>query len=242
MPCAVYAIYNNVTGKMYVGSSVDTDRRFKKHICTLNNGSHHNKHIMAAWRKDGDESFDFIILENVTKRAIMEREQWWLDFYQAYNRDYGYNSAKNATMPMLGVNHSEDTRRRMSTSRKGVAHTEEWSKKIGDSQKGRKLSSAQLAMMPEITKALWKNEEYRGRQRIARVGRSQSPEHKENRGASIRGRKRSDNSSGFACVQKHRNKWAYRFVIRGTPYCAGGFASPEEANTACLSLREQLGV
>ena len=240
--CGIYAIYNIYNGKIYIGSALDMTRRYNKHIRTLILGTHHNGHLQSAWNNDGEDAFVFFPILFCEKDEVKDKEQWWIDFYKSYDNRHGYNISRSTIAPMLGRRHSDESRLSMSKSRKGVPHTKEGYKKIGDSQKGRKFSEERIVNMSEIAKSMWESEEYRERQKIARVGRLLSVEHKENLGASRRGRKRSDNSSGFVCVSKQHNKWIYRFAIRGNLYRSGGFNSAEEANAACLSLRANLGV
>lgn len=37
----VYLITNNINGKMYIGSSINIERRWKEHLRDLRNGNHH---------------------------------------------------------------------------------------------------------------------------------------------------------------------------------------------------------
>lgn len=53
----VYSIQNNVSGKMYVGSSKDIYRRWKEHKRYLNNHKHHSMDLQNDWDKQGEKDF-----------------------------------------------------------------------------------------------------------------------------------------------------------------------------------------
>ena len=44
MTCGIYMIQNLVNFKIYIGQSVDIERRWGEHKYELNGGYHHNKH------------------------------------------------------------------------------------------------------------------------------------------------------------------------------------------------------
>ena len=68
-----------------------------------------------AVKKYGLDNFDITILEHdVPLDRLDEREQYWLDYYQSYDMDKGYNICKVAG------------------TTKGVTHTEEWCRKHSD--------------------------------------------------------------------------------------------------------------
>lgn len=71
---------------MYVGSSIDIEKRLKQHRWHLNRGTHVNRHLQAAWLKYGSAAFLFETVEIVeTKALLIEREGWWIDNYATYN-------------------------------------------------------------------------------------------------------------------------------------------------------------
>ena len=45
----VYKILNKITGKFYIGSSVDIENRFKQHKADLNTGVHNNKYLQNVF-------------------------------------------------------------------------------------------------------------------------------------------------------------------------------------------------
>ena len=85
-------IRNKVNNKVYIGSSVNIERRWYSHRYDLRCNKHNNKHLQNAWNKYGEDNFEFIVLEEVKdKSALRIREQYWLNKYQAFNASIGYN-------------------------------------------------------------------------------------------------------------------------------------------------------
>lgn len=80
MSTGIYYIKNNTNNKEYIGSSIDIEKRFKRHIKDLNKNTHHNILLQRSWNKYGDDVFEFgiiVIVENKTK--LLEVEQAYLD-------------------------------------------------------------------------------------------------------------------------------------------------------------------
>lgn len=113
----VYQIKNLINGKIYIGSSININSRWKEHIRFLNNNKHHSIHFQRAWNKYGEDSFEFKIIELVNNTDnLLDREQYYLDKFESYNRDNGYNIAKNSSAPMTGRKFSEETLIKLSNS------------------------------------------------------------------------------------------------------------------------------
>src|SRR5260221_2980171 len=122
---SVYAIINAVTGKMYIGSAVDTKQRWYVHRWQLERGEHHSSHLQHAWNKDGAGVFSFRLLEIVEMAAMLiPREQYWIEHYCTFDSHYGYNISPTAGSP-LGVRHSPEARAHMKASKQGFVFTPE---------------------------------------------------------------------------------------------------------------------
>jgi hypothetical protein len=65
--------------------------------------------------------------------VLIEKEQYWLDTLKPYDRQIGYNISPTAGR-MLGVKHTEESRKRMSESHIGNRHTNKTKKKISEAQ------------------------------------------------------------------------------------------------------------
>ena len=109
----IYLWTNLVNGKKYVGQTMCFYRRMKNYRHT-----YPNAYMERAVNKHGLDNFDITILErDVPLDKLDEREQYWLDYYQSYDLDKGYNICKIAG------------------TTKGVTHTEEWCQEHSDYMK-----------------------------------------------------------------------------------------------------------
>lgn len=79
----VYGIYCSRNNKIYIGSTVKIDKRWREHKFYLKNGCHQNTYLQRAWNKYGADSFCFIILENCIKDQIRFREAHYLSLIDA---------------------------------------------------------------------------------------------------------------------------------------------------------------
>ena len=88
----IYQIRNLCDDKRYIGSSRNLVWRWKSHRKYLNLGKHSNRYLQRAWRKHGELSFAFEVLDDCSERKRRKREQFWVDFYDASGKG-GYNMA-----------------------------------------------------------------------------------------------------------------------------------------------------
>ena len=136
MQSGIYEVVNTTNGKTYVGSAVNFVQRFGQHRWELRGGHHFNRHLQSAWKKYGEKSFVFSVIEYVSEQNLIEREQHWIDGYNVV--DEGYNEAPVAGSS-LGRRNTPEAKKRMSEAqlRAGNRHTEEHKRKIGDALRGR---------------------------------------------------------------------------------------------------------
>jgi len=147
----VYKIVNLANNKVYIGSTGNKcgfKKRWSYHLNDLRQNKHHSRHLQRAWNKYGEDSFVFEILEIIeefTKETLLLREQYYLDLYESYNVDLGYNICKIAGSS-LGVKKTPEQIKQMSEIRKGKPlswmntgepRSEEHKKKLSESCKGR---------------------------------------------------------------------------------------------------------
>lgn len=92
----IYKITNKIDGKCYIGQSVNVQARWRKHKVVANqlNGRDCDKPLYRAIRKYGIENFDFKIIEECPKEQLNEREIFWIDYYDSFNLEKGYNLTK----------------------------------------------------------------------------------------------------------------------------------------------------
>ncbi len=122
----VYAIRHRASGKVYVGSSTNVRARLNQHRHHLRHGTHLNARLQAAWAADGEQAFEFTVLESTdTSADLLALEQKWLDQLQAADPEHGYNIDPHAGDP-LGRRMTPEQRQQMAErsqgNRYGVGH------------------------------------------------------------------------------------------------------------------------
>lgn len=135
----IYGIWNEDTGKVYVGSAVDFRRRRNEHLSGLKNNKHGNKYLQNAWNKYGEENFLFYIIEEVEDdNSLIEREQFWLDMHDSANRLFGYNICPT-TSSCLGITRTEEFKQKVSNANMGKTYLIETIRKMSESKRGKYL-------------------------------------------------------------------------------------------------------
>ena len=115
----IYQIRNIVDNKIYVGSAIDIDKRWRQHKSNLKLTKHHSIHLQRAWILYGEEHFSFEIIEYVSdKDILLIREQYWIDKTQSYVANYGYNINQKAHS-RIGVKATQETKDKLSLSHIG---------------------------------------------------------------------------------------------------------------------------
>ncbi len=150
--CGVYTISCNVSGRVYVGSSIDLPRRERTHKLLLKNGVHKNRHLQAAWNLYGAESFVFDVVERCLPERVIELEQLYIDLHNWTGTPL-YNTSPVSVQPRLGAKASDETRAKLSKALKGKQqrlgqkHTEETKEKMRRKATGRLHTDAAKAKM-----------------------------------------------------------------------------------------------
>lgn len=75
----IYKIKNLKSNKKYIGSSINIDKRIKRHKIDLNNNKHNNIHLQREYNKYGIENFIFEVVEYCDIENIRIIEQKYLD-------------------------------------------------------------------------------------------------------------------------------------------------------------------
>lgn len=89
--CGVYLIRNLVNQKVYVGASKDLKARMSRHRKNLKRNQHNNPTLQEDWNIHGRLNFDFSILELTFFDLLIERESYWMKFYNSLDPEKGYN-------------------------------------------------------------------------------------------------------------------------------------------------------
>lgn len=132
----IYQIKNKINNLIYVGSAKNVKKRISKHFSSLKLNKHGNNHLQSAYNLYGSENFEVSIIEIVIDtKALIEREQYWIDKLNVCNDKIGYNMSPTAGSS-LGRKFSNESKAKISNSLKkyfknnknpfkGKSHTEE---------------------------------------------------------------------------------------------------------------------
>ena len=118
----VYCWRNLINGKIYIGSSINLERRFREYynINYLENILKRSNSLIArSLLKYGYSNFSLEILEYCEPSDAKSREQYYLD-----KLDPDYNILNIAGSP-FGCKHTEETKAKISLAKKGRKHSEE---------------------------------------------------------------------------------------------------------------------
>ncbi len=138
---SVYLLYLP-NGKKYIGA---TGREVEKR---WENGKAYkeNDYFYQDIKKYGWNNIDKVIIKKGLSRKVAFRvEREMIARLNTTDKDFGYNKATGGQGCVLGIKRSEETRRKMSESRKGNKnhfygkhHTKESRRKLSESHKGQK--------------------------------------------------------------------------------------------------------
>jgi group I intron endonuclease len=95
MTAGIYAIECSVDGKVYIGSSINVEHRWKQHLYNLTHNRHSSCKLQNAWNVYGEAAFECVFLEKVTDlEKLTAVEQKYIDSYNSFAN--GYNSSQFA--------------------------------------------------------------------------------------------------------------------------------------------------
>jgi group I intron endonuclease len=115
----IYWIKNQLNDKFYVGSTTQRYVRWRTHKKKLRAGTHHCAHLQSAWKKYGENAFEFSVIERVLSVGDLQAaEDRWLIAH--VGKPHCYNAGRRSGAPMRG--------------RTGEAHPS-YGKKISEEQK-----------------------------------------------------------------------------------------------------------
>lgn len=132
----IYFIRNILNNKIYIGSTINSKKRFNEHRRKLRKNIHHSDYLQRAWNKYGEENFIFEIKEYCELEKLRELE---LKYFSSRNPDY--NVSKHSVAPMTGLHHSRETKLLLSKRHKnnkynlGKKHSEECKKARSEKRK-----------------------------------------------------------------------------------------------------------
>ena len=189
----VYVIICIPTQKRYVGSAARSFKdRWDQHLSDLRAGRHHSNYLQKAWDKYGEDAFEFKIVEYCLPEHAVAQEQVYLDYYQSYNRDRGFNICVTAGS-RKGSTAREETKQLISEALRRRPPNPEAAAKSSATRTGKKRTPEQKARMSEAQKRRGpRSEETLRKMSEASRGRKRSAEAIAKTAEANRGRKRSD--------------------------------------------------
>ena len=89
----IYKITNKINNKVYIGQSINIEKRWGEHKHNAFNQNTHTYYypLYLAIRKYGLDSFVFEIIEECLTEELTIREQYWMDYYHSLDGNCGYN-------------------------------------------------------------------------------------------------------------------------------------------------------
>ena len=86
----IYRIKCSGNGKIYIGQTIDLDRRLYDHLWNLRRGTHHNHYLQRAFNKYGENSFEFSVLQECSIEELDKAEKQWIIKLDTMNPLIGY--------------------------------------------------------------------------------------------------------------------------------------------------------
>lgn len=129
MIMVIYITTNLINGKKYIGRDSKNDPKYF--------GSGHA--LLQAMKKYGKENFKKEIIEECKNFDELEtREEYWLNHYGAGKSDEFYNMHNHSSGGSLGVNISNETRKKLRDFNLGKKLSVETKRKMSEARQGEK--------------------------------------------------------------------------------------------------------
>lgn len=166
MTSGIYSIAHTGSGKFYIGSSINVERRWGDHKKLLRAGKHHSAHLQRAWSKHGEASFAFEMLIACALDELQDIEQIAINEFSPV-----FNMTDCVDSPMRGKKHTAETRAKISAKRAGQIVSAETRAKLSAARSTWVLSDASRKKIS-----------------VARTGMKFTPEHCAAMSAAMKGK------------------------------------------------------
>jgi group I intron endonuclease len=131
----LYSITNKIDGKIYIGQSIDPEKRWKKHLA-YSKQENKPQYIHRAINKYGAVNFIFEVIASCrTQKDANETEIHLINQYDSRNPDKGYNLCRGGIGGWLGKQHSKESNEKNRQAHLGKKASEETKQKQSASMK-----------------------------------------------------------------------------------------------------------
>lgn len=200
----IYKIKNIITEKVYVGSAIDIDNRWRKHKQMINEGDHHSIKLQNSVNKHGIDKFVFEIVEECKKELLIEREQYWIDTLDSYQNGYNSRPIANSNLG-IRLPISEETKRKIGLKSKGRKHTEETKKKIKEKRKSQIFTKETREKLSKIHSGKKWSED--SRLKLSEVMKGKSPVNKGKTYEELYGKEKAEELKMKRKISASNKKW-----------------------------------
>ena len=90
----IYKISNTLTGKVYIGQTIQPpSRRWRQHELSAQNANRNDSNLPLhlSMRKHGLSAFKYEVIEICDDAIVNDREVYWISIYDSTNPNKGYN-------------------------------------------------------------------------------------------------------------------------------------------------------
>lgn len=94
MTCGIYVIRNDLSKKVYVGSSKCIEKRIRTHFNTLKNKKHINIKLQRSFDKHGIENFSYSIIHECDISELYFLEDYYIEKLDSKTLGYNITGAK----------------------------------------------------------------------------------------------------------------------------------------------------
>lgn len=90
----VYIILNETNRKVYIGSTKNLKKRIIEHKSGLKTGKHYSQELVKDYSLGHKIVFES--LETCSEQNRFEREEYYINLFQSFNKEKGYNKSNTA--------------------------------------------------------------------------------------------------------------------------------------------------
>lgn len=124
----IYQIQSKIhPEKIYIGSAVDIQERWRIHLRGLRNNKHHSKKLQRHFNKYGEQDLQLSLVLECDKEVLINAEQAFINHYDPY-----FNICRVAGS-QLGIKRSDEFKRKCSKYHSGKTLSEEHKEHIRES-------------------------------------------------------------------------------------------------------------